>query len=193
MEIPTAEKFPVPADLKKAQAEYEKWLASNPQPKVLTKFTEPQEVILEGALTNLNPSADEKPRVSKGSTNEYRIGTVGGEEFLISEPIFQSNRTVLSLDNIVKVNCERRIAYKTGYFDKDGVEQTHKSSGLGMNTCSLETTFATDRVTQKSELTVKSDVRDNAIAKQTARIVKAIGDDKQALAVALAGSFNAIQ
>lgn len=197
MEIPTAEKFPVPADLKKAQADYEKWLASNPQPKVLIKFTEPTLVVLTGALTNLNPSAEDKPRVSKGSTNEYRIGTVNGEEFLISEPIYQSNKTVLSKNNIVTVNCEKRIGYKTGYFDKDGVEQPHKSSGLGMNTCSLEQEFATNNALKQTELSMRAESKVQAIKdvqKSIADIMNGVDASKaNAVGVALAGSFNALQ
>ena len=128
-----------------------------------------------------------------GSSGRFLV--VNEEQILISEALFQSNKNYLVRGTQVTLECEERIADKTGYVDTNPASKTvgqylkHKNSGLGFIKVLASNE---ENAIAKSAMSVKAEVSVTARLQMMAEIKKTIGDDSTALGVALSGAFNGL-
>ena len=188
------------ADFGGDQTAYDKYLQDNAgSANASTGQVAPKRNRIKGLILGISDKA-----IKFQNGNFGRFLTVAGEsaQILISEALFQSNANYLRKGMEVDVEVEERIGGTTGYIDSNKSNKTagqwvlHNSSGLGFVRVVLTEGEAQKIAAQEDvrlSLENKYGAREQSIGKVIDKVSTAIGDNKEALGVALAGAFNALR
>lgn len=183
MEKPLEKDFTSKEEFAKAMLAYNKL---NPvDSKKLSKFDAPKVVELSGAITQISENA------IKGTNGAFRVATMqSGDRFVVSETLFESNKSLLQLGNVIDVKCEQRIANKTGYIDSKGNEQPHGKDGLGFISASFEPEFLKGLSKSNKEVATKQAEIDGAVESVSKAIASASDKDKEIVGKSLQIAIN---
>lgn len=175
MEKPLEKDFTSKEEFAKAMLAYNKL---NPvDSKKLSKFDAPKVVELSGAITQISENA------IKGTNGAFRVATMqSGDRFVVSETLFESNKSLLQLGNVIDVKCEQRIANKTGYIDSKGNEQPHGKDGLGFISASFEPEFLKGLSKSNKEVATRQAEIDGAFSSAVEALSNASEKDKAIVA-----------
>lgn len=180
---PLRKDFASDEEFNKAMLIYNK--AKQEEAPSLSKFVSPKVVELSGALTQISSDP------IKGTGGAFRIGTMSsGDRFVCSEAVFQSNKELLTLGNVLDVKCEERIALKTGYIDQKGNEVAHTKNGLGFISASFEPEFLKSLAKGNKENATRQAEIDGAVEVVAKAIASASEKDKEVIGKSLQIAIN---